>query len=336
MSTSIDPIRIHAGASVCAVIVSRIGDTLLVTPALRALRAACAHLSVLAHPQRMDVLRHLDFIDELAPITKNSAWFRSVIVRKRHDVAICWGAEPSLLRYCLRVADRSVVFDHPVFRPIKGQVLRVPVPEDASLHAVRERALLVEAASVEVRDVRLAYRVTEDERRHARRWIAQQGSKNGSLLVGLQPFSFPTKAHRDWPMERFLELARRLCAAMPNAHLIVLGDAAARERVSAFEKALPGRVTIAAGQLALRESAAVMRELALYVGVDTGPTHIAGALGIPMVALYHPRYPGRNLMPLDNPRCITLEGSVDAGMEGIEVDAVFSTASGLLMSSIKP
>ena len=189
---------------------------------------------------------------------------------------------------------------------------------------------------MEVRDVRLAYRVTEDERRHARRWIAQQGSKDGSLLVGLQPFSFPTKAHRDWPMERFLELARRLCAAMPNAHLIVLGDAAARERVSAFEKALPGRVTIAAGQLALRESAAVMRELALYVGVDTGPTHIAGALGIPMVALYHPRYPGRNLMPLDNPCCITLEGSVDAGMEGIAIDEVFAAASRLLTSSVKP
>ena len=123
---------------------------------------------------------------------------------------------------------------------------------------------------------------------------------------------------------------------MPNVHLIVLGDAAARERVSVFEKAIPGRVTIAAGRLALRESAAVMRELALYIGVDTGPTHIAGALGIPMVALYHPRYPGRNLMPLDNPRCIALEGSVDLGMEGIAVDAVFSAATSALASSDTP
>jgi len=336
MSTSSDPIRIYPGASVCAVIVSRIGDTLLVTPALRALRSVCSHLSVLAHPQRVDVLRHLGFIDELAPITKNSAWFRYMVSRQRHDVAICWGAEPSLLRYCLRVADRSVVFDHPVFRKIEGQVLRVPVPEDASLHAVRERALLVEAASIVVGDCRLAYHVTEDERRCARQWISRRVSRDAPILVGFQPFSFPTKAHRDWPMERFVELARRLCAATPTVHLVVLGDAAARERVSAFEKALPGRVTIAAGQLALRESAAVMRELALYVGVDTGPTHIAGALGIPMVALYHPRYPGRNLMPLDNPRCITLEGSVDAGMEGIEVDAVFSAASRLLASSVKP
>lgn len=333
MSVSPLQVRLHPGSRVCAVIVSRIGDTLLVTPALRALRAGCAHLTVLAHPQRLDVLRNLDFIDHLAPVTKISAWIRGMVPQRRHDLAICWGAEPALLRYCTRVADSCIAFDHPAFREIKGAVLRVPVPEDFSLHAVRERALLVAAASVEVLDERLAYLVTPAETRFARQWISQQVPDDASLLVGFQAFSFPTKAHRDWPLERFMDLARRLCAAMPGLHLIILGDAAARQRVSALEKSLPGRVTVAAGRLALRESAAVMRELALYIGVDTGPTHIAGALGIPMVALYHPRYPARNLMPLGNPHCIVLEGSAGAGMEGISVDAAFDAACKSLASA---
>lgn len=328
---------ISADSRVCAVIVSRIGDTLLVTPALRALRAACAHLTVLAHPQRLDVLQHLDFIDALEPVSKQSAWLRGRLPPSRYDAAICWGREPALLRYCARTARRSVAFDYPELRAVGGPgVTRVPVPAESSLHAVRERALLAEAAGVAVKDERLAYVVCGEEQRRAGAWIASRVPAGARPLVGLQPFSFPTKAHRDWPLPRFVELAGKLCETFPQAHLLVLGDAAARPRVAALAEALPGRVSIAAGQLALRDSAAVMQQLALYVGVDTGPTHIAGALGIPMVALYHPRYPGRNLMPLDNRACAVLEGTAEAGMEGIAVDAVFTAARAALDQAPRP
>jgi heptosyltransferase-3 len=326
-----------ADSHVCAVIVSRIGDTLLMTPALRAMRAACARLTVLAHPQRLQVLRHLDFIDELAPISKYSAWWRALLAPARYDVALCWGREPALLRYCSRVARRCVAFDYPELRRVRGgEILRVPVPAESSLHAVHERALLAEAAGAALKHERLAYVVTPEERRRAREWIASRTPARAHRLIGLQTFSFPTKAHRDWPLERFVELSRRLCDLLPDAHLLALGDAAAKARVTAFAEALPGRVTVAAGELTLRDSAAVMQQLALYVGVDTGPTHIAGALGIPMVALYHPRYPGRNLRPLDHPRCKAIEGNIDSGMEGIPVEAVLAAAQAALADRALP
>ena len=41
----------------------------------------------------------------------------------------------------------------------------------------------------------------------------------------------------------------------------------------------------------MRENAAIMAHLSLYIGVDTGPTHLAGALDIPMVAMYHSYHP---------------------------------------------
>ena len=66
---------IKPDANVLVIIVARIGDTLLVTPALRALKAAIPHgrLTVLAHPKRLEVLQHLPFIDALEGITKTSA-----------------------------------------------------------------------------------------------------------------------------------------------------------------------------------------------------------------------------------------------------------------------
>ncbi len=318
---------IDASSHVCAVVVARIGDTLLVTPALRALRAAAGRLTVLVHPQRVDVLRHLDFIDELGTITKRSAWLRAWLSRGRYDAAFCWGREPALLNYCLRAGRRSVAFDYPEFAGIHSDaLLRVAVPAESSLHAVRERALLVGAAGIATDDERLAYAVTDAERAWARDWLAQNLPAGARPFVGLQLFSFPTKAHRDWSVGRFIELARLLCQHYPGAHLIVLGDDHARQRSTPLLEALPGRVSVAAGSLSLRESAALIQQLDVYVGVDTGPTHIAGALGIPMVALYHPRYPGRNLMPLDNPRCTMIEAieAPDGGMDRVPVEQVWA------------
>ena len=80
-----------------------------------------------------------------------------------------------------------------------------------------------------------------------------------------------------------------------------------------------------------------MAELDLYIGVDTGPTHIAGALGMPMVALYHSAYPGRNLVPLQHPACFMIEhpltgksADTTPSMADITVAAVLQAAQDLL------
>ena len=327
-----------ADASVLAVIVARIGDTMLATPALRALRRASGRLAVLAHPKRREVLQHLDFIDELGSISKDSAWLRRLFHRRRYDAAICYGRDPELLDFCARVAARVVVFDYPELRGAGGQtVLRVPVPEDSSMHAVKERLLLAEAAGAQAGDLRLAYNVTPQERLDASAWIGRKLAGKPGPLVGLQALSFATKAHRDWPVDRFVALARKIAQAYPRSHILILGDASARPLAPAFAAALPGRCTLAAGQFSLRQSAALMQQLDLYVGVDTGPTHIAGALGVPMVALYHAAYAGRNLMPLDHARCVAIEhpltlsvGCHGASMDAITLEQVWAAAKSLL------
>ena len=85
-----------------------------------------------------------------------------------------------------------------------------------------------------------------------------------------------------------------------------------------------------------------MAELGLYIGVDTGPTHIAGALGIPMVALYHSAYPGRNLVPLQHPACIMIEhpltgksAATTVSMADVPVTLVWQAAMDLLARRAK-
>jgi heptosyltransferase-3 len=328
---------IKADAQVLVIIVARIGDTLLVTPALRALKSAIpqGRLTVLAHPKRLEVLRHLPFIDALEAITKTSAPVRGWIGKNRFDVALVYGRDSALVRYALRASDCVIAFpqhDKALERRLTHRVAEPTEPQHAVLHRLSLLAPLGLAAD----DLRLAYCVTAEERADARRWLGAH-APSGRPLIGVQIASFPTKAHRDWPVSSFQELIARIVATHPQAGLLLLGDEAAATKAAPLLQAYPNRAALAAGRLSLRMSAAVMAELDLYIGVDTGPTHIAGALGIPMVALYHPAYPGRNLAPLQHPACIVIEhpltgksAATTASMADIPVAAVWQAATGLL------
>jgi heptosyltransferase-3 len=137
----------------------------------------------------------------------------------------------------------------------------------------------------------------------------------------------------------FAALADRLVEEWPGARFILLGDAQARTASEPFLQRHAERTLVAAGRTRLRESAALIGESDLYIGVDTGPTHIAGALGVHMVAMYHCLYPGRLLGPLEHPLCRVIEhpltGSTDCGMasmDAIPVETVHGAARELLAS----
>jgi len=334
---------IRPDADVLVIIVARIGDTLLATPALRALKAAIpqGRLSVLAHPKRLEVLQHLPFIDVLEGITKTSAPARGWLGKNRYDVALVYGHDAALVRYALRASDAVIAFrqrDMALNRRLAHLVEKPSEPEHAVLHRLSLLAPLGLAAD----NLRLAYCVTGEERTSARQWLLEQ-VPSGRPLIGLQMASFPTKAHRDWPVPSFRELIARIVATHAEARFLLLGDKAAAEKAAPLLRAYPDQVALAAGRFSLRQSAALMAELDLYIGVDTGPTHIAGALGIPMVALYHSAYPGRNLAPLQHPACVMIEhpltgisAATTASMADIPVAAVAKAAMDLLARGVRP
>ncbi|MEJ2060248.1 MAG: glycosyltransferase family 9 protein [Gammaproteobacteria bacterium] len=289
------------GARILVINVARIGDTILATPLLRALKTAQpnTHLTCVAHPGRAEILKNLDFIDELQPFTKKSAWLRGR-TGKRWDAAFVLGHDAALLRFALRTSRRVIAFRQHDDELNKALYVTVEKPA-APMHAVKERLLLADAVGISSADLRLAYRPTAAEREQAAHWLAAHVPADAAPIIGIQMGSFPTKAYRDWPVENFIALAKRIAAEKPNAYFVILGGKDVSDRAEEFKRALPGRSTIdACGRLSLRATAALMNRLDLYLGVDTGPTHIAGALGIPMVALYHCFHPGRLLAPLEH------------------------------------
>lgn len=315
---------------ILAVVVTRIGDSLLCTPALRALKARWpeSRLTVWAHPKRCDVLANLPFVDRLQPLGFSRRWRSRLGLAGRFDLALVFSDDLAQIALARRVASSVVAFAGRA-APAEGLTL---VRQPADEHAAVARMSLLSPLGIVADDLRLAYRVSEAERAWAETW--RQGK--GAPLVALQLHSFPTKAHRDWPFDHFVRFVELLCVAYPAAGFVVTGDALARPSAARLQALFGSRVVSMAGELDLRRTGALLSCVDLYVGVDTGPTHLAGALGVPMVALYHAAYPGRNLAPRQHPACTVIEhpqtgGDVQAAeMADIPPELVCSAATALL------
>ena len=140
---------------------------------------------------------------------------------------------------------------------------------------------------------------------------------------------------KQWPAARYAELARRLGAA--GWRVLVNGGSAEGEGVEAITEGSGARaVRCDVGQLI-----ALSRRASLVVGGDTGPVHLAAALGRPVVALFGPTDPDRNgpefpgstvkvLRHASSRSDYRRHARAEAGLSRMEVDEVLTAALGFL------
>lgn len=288
--------------------VTRIGDTLLTTPVLRALSQKWpqAEITFAGHAKRIEILQHLPYIHRLRSIGKRRAAWLGRAGLDRYDLALVYGNDTALLEYALRVAFRVIAFRQDS-ASINDRLFAIGGEDGYQpTHAVTWLMQLLRPLGVAPAGFQLDYRISPEEDAWAKSVLHQSG-KSGRPLIGLQVASFPTKSFRDWPLESFSGLCALIVAEWPDAHFLIFGGSLEAERTAELQRHLGWRASRFAGKLSLRQTAALMQQIDLYVGVDTGPTHIMGALHRPMIAMYHPTSPKRALAPLGHPCCHAID-----------------------------
>ena len=323
-----------AAKRVLIINVTRIGDTLLATPAIRAIARFFpnAKLTVLGHPKRAEVLENIAYIARVGGIDKRAALlrgWRDVLLDAEYDWAFVWRNDESLVRYALRKA-RHVVAHRQQSDRINAKLFAAVEPiADNQIHAVAWSLSLPRAVGISADGYRLDYCVTAAECAAARQRLTADFPGATGPFIGMQVASFATKSYRDWPIEHFIELARRIARESSGARFVLYGAAGDRERIARLTHALPGKATSYAGEFSLRQTVAIMACSDLYVGVDTGPTHLFGALQKPMVVLYHPSLPSALYKPLDAPALYVIDhpkagpnATSEIAMAEISVDVV--------------
>lgn len=119
-------------------------------------------------------------------------------------------------------------------------------------------------------------------------WAAKQlrslGLDGPRFLVGMNPGAYFGPAKR-WLPERFAELADRLIGAL-HADVLIFGSPGERPLAETIAHAMKHTPTIVAGETTLRQFMALLAQCRLVVNNDSGPMHLAAALGVPQVAIF--------------------------------------------------
>jgi ADP-heptose:LPS heptosyltransferase len=289
-----------------------LGDLLFTTPALRALRAAFPQVRItcLVGPWAEAVVASNPCLDQvmLCPFPGFTRQPKKSIIEpylvlgryarllreKEFDLAVVlrfdhwWGA---LLAYLARIPCR-VGYDIAEVKPF----LTDAIPYVPGRHEVEQNLVLVEAVNSQPPLRRLAVKPSQgfplefplsaQDREFAARYLTEQGVGDEDPLVCIHPGAgAPVKL---WRNEGWARVADALVERY-GAKVILTGSANEGPLVQAIAERMASQPIVAAGQTTLEQLAALMARCRLVLGVDSGPLHLAVAVGTPHCASLRPR-----------------------------------------------
>ena len=322
-----------------------VGDMLLATPVLEALKTRFpeASLAVLLKKRARAVLDGNPHVDEVLEYDGAARYHWPVwrwrlateLRRRRVDLAVDLTGDlrSSWLMYAASPGFR-VGFNHAGC----GFLLDRRIPYVAAGHVTDHLLSAVESVGATSAEPVPRLYLRDDERAAASALLAGIGI-DGAPFAVLSPGA--NWSFRRWPGERYALLARaiRSRTGLPS---VVTGSRADAALAGRIVEESEGAARSLAGAAGLREFAAVASLARVFVGNDSGPLHIAAAVGTPVVALFGPNTPERfaprgspsrvlwrryPCSPCDQRTCVRPE---DPCMAAIDVEAAAAATESLL------
>ncbi len=155
------------------------------------------------------------------------------------------------------------------------------------IHELERSRVILTLLGIPTGNLRPELWISPGDHEEADALLRQHGWLPGDTLICLGINA--SYARKRWPMDFFIRLAGGLLS-LPDSRFLIVGNRQERENAELLRPVLGSRLINLAGQTALRASAATLAECRLYVGNDSGPKHLAAALGKPVIEIScHPR-----------------------------------------------
>ena len=289
-----------------------LGDAVMTTPALRRLRAAfpAARITLLATPRTTGLFTGSSLVDQVLIYHRQEegvqAFWQMTRVLRAHqfDLALLFqnafeaallakfGGVPLRLGYAAQ--GRSLLLTH---RLQRGQQHRNrhQVHDYLDLVLLAERVCLAQATvPLTPADLLPKLNASIDQMQEAEVLLRQQGVEvqhpNAKPLIVLNAGATNSRA-KCWPEDRFAALADFFTTRL-EAQIVFIGAPSERENavrvLAQMQKIQTRRVLNLAGETSMSQLVGLLARCALLVSNDTGPAHIAAALGRPTLTLFGP------------------------------------------------
>lgn len=261
---------------ILVVTTTALGDTLWGTAAIESIRKAFpdCYLGVLTSTIGIQVLKGNPYIDKLFLLKEPlSRYFFSLwkeLYEEKFDTVLLFHASQRLtLPLCALLGAKKIVGTAGINKGLDC-LLTHPLPNKAQ-HEIVRRLKIAEAIGAAPTTEKLSIFIDESSQtRQAGVWVAlHPGSKD---------------AFKRWPKNKFIELGRRLKKEMA-CELLITGTKEERALMEEIASEIPG-AHMDLPNRSLREFASLLSQMDLIISNDTGPVHLASALGKPVVAIY--------------------------------------------------
>jgi lipopolysaccharide heptosyltransferase II len=274
-----------------------IGDVVMITPAMRALRKRFPHaeITLLAKTWVLDALQGSPYCDRLLEYSRPGSHggllgrLRLIreLKRERFDLAVLFqkAFEAALFARAAGIPRRIG------FRTDRrGWLLTDPLDEPDQGHLVEHFLRIAGALGCDTSDRRLSFHLDQASRDTASRFLRATGSDGPVLRVAFHPGA--SKPPRAWHAERFAAVAANL-ARRHGAKVLLLGGQGDRPTLDSMSRRVGPQAILPPEGQTIKEMAAVLERCHLLVCNDSGPMHVAVALRIPVVAVFGPGHPSR-------------------------------------------
>lgn len=294
-----------------------IGDVLQTTPLIRAIhkRFPNAQIDYMTNQWSRAVLENNPYLTSIIDYPERTFSFllsqKRIFKQKKYDIVfVCDDSFfPSLLafftgakyRIGFNAYNRGFLYTHYVKRYFgdKWHVI------DAYLELGRIIGIRDDGKKMDMF-------LTEEELKWGYEFIRGKGVETNKKIVCIFPGGASNPGDvmpsRRWIPQRYGKVSEILHKEL-DAEIIVIGAKSDEEIVKEVIKSANCKVTIIVGETTIRQLAAILKQCQLFIGNDTGPLHIAAAVGTPTICIFGPSDPAKHT-PLGNEH-IGLRGDID-------------------------
>jgi len=279
-----------------------VGDSVMTVPALRALRRLLpdAQITLAIRPSAKGVFSEVDFVDEVLVYDRRNAF--SIVSqirewrRRQFDLAVLFqnAFEAALIPFLAGVPvrlgyateSRQPLLTHPIplpdWRSSKHEVFYY-----LYLITALEQLLSGTSTICEV-DPDISLPISESRQAEATELLRSFGVNAEQSVVAICPGSINSRAKR-WPAESYAALADRLLEE--QRQVLLIGSRDEIDVTNEVTSRMRNQPIVLTGKTTLDQITAVLSKVDLVVTNDTGPAHIAAALGCPTIVIFGPTNP---------------------------------------------
>lgn len=279
----------------------RIGDVVLTTPAIKAVRKGFPHarITILVSASTQDLVKGNPYLDEILVDDRRyqhrGPWgyykLISMIRKRKFDLAIVFHTKKRTNLLCfLAGIPHRVGYKNNKF----GFLLNVPIFDDRPLgikHEAKYCLDVLKAIDIYETEIELYIPLQPEAERWATEIFDEFRLDRSQAIVVIHPWSnCPT---REWPVKRFCELIHQLSDKYA-CDFILVGSKENKDTAKEIVETVDVPMVDLTGKTDLGQLVSLVKRCHLLISNDSGPVHIAAGLDVPVVSIFTRNQPGIN------------------------------------------